>query len=366
MAPKLFIIGATGYIGGDAFYALYDAHPEYDYTLLVRSQDRADVVTQTFPDAESIHFVFGNLDSAAVISAAAAAADVVLHAGNSADDQPSTRAIVDGLAKGHSAKTPGVYIHISGTGLLTWYDDKNKRFGHPPLADQTYNDWDGVERLVSGMPEDAPHRDVDLIVINAAAAHPGSLRTAIVAPPTIYGRGRGPGNQRSVQVPGMAEYLLKKGYAPIAEGGGETIWDNVYVRDLSALLVSLVEAGLDPEQRDNTAGNKAPGGVFGTHAYYFAIAQTHKWSDVAKQLAESAVEQGFLEAATAKSEPYDVLVAKDSPGNKGTNQTWAANSHGEPVRAAKLLGWKPTGPSLDAAIPSDLADEAKRLGISGK
>ncbi|CAK7268319.1 hypothetical protein SEPCBS57363_003032 [Sporothrix epigloea] len=364
MSPKIFLLGATGYIGGDAFYALYNAHPEYDYTLLVRSQSRADVVTKAFPGAENIHFVFGNLDSADVISEAAAAADVVLHAGNSADDQPSTQAIVDGLLKSHSASKPGVYIHVSGTGLLVWYDTKNKRFGQPPLADQTYNDYEGVERLVSGMPEDAPHRDVDLIVLRAAAAHPDSLRTAIVAPPTIYGHGRGPGNQRSMQVPGLAKYLLKKGYAPIAEGSGETVWDNVYVWDLSALFVRLVEAGLNPEQRDNTAGNKSPGGIFGTHAYYFAAAGTHRWSDVAKQLAASAVEQRFLASAEATNESLEMLLAEDAPGSKGTRQTWAVNSHGEAVRAAKLLGWKPVGPSLKASIPSDLAEEAKLLGIA--
>ncbi|CAK7263463.1 hypothetical protein SEPCBS119000_000503 [Sporothrix epigloea] len=364
MPSKIFLTGATGYIGGDAFYALYNAHPEYDYTLLVRSQDRADIVNKAFPDAKNIHFVFGNLDSADAISAAAAAADVVLHAGNSADDQPSAQAIVDGLLKSHSTSSPGVYIHVSGTGLLVWYDSVNNRFGQPPLADQTYNDYDGVERLVSGVPDHAPHRDVDLIVQRAAAAHPDLLRTAIVAPPTIYGRGRGPGNQHSMQVPCLAGYLLQKGYAPVAEGGGETIWDNVYVRDLSDLFVRLVEAGLNPEQRDNTAGNKAPGGIFGTHAYYFAAAGTHRWSDVAKQLAVSAVEQGFLASASAKPEPLNVLLAEASPGSQGTRKTWTVNSHGEAIRAAKLLDWKPVGPSLEATIPSVLAEEAERLGIA--
>ena len=216
------------------------------------------------------------------------------------------------------------------------------------------------------MPDVALHRDVDLIIINAAKAHPDSLRTAIVAPPTIYGPGRGPGNKHSVQVPGMCEYLLKTGYAPVAEGSGETIWDNVHVRDLSALLVSLVEAGLNPEQRDNTGGNVAPGGIFGSHAYYFAIAATHKWSDVAKMVAASAAKQGFVPDATVKSEAIDVLLAENAPTHPRTNQTWAANSHGEPVRAAKLLGWKTVNPTLEESIPGDLAEVAARLGIAKK
>jgi uncharacterized protein YbjT (DUF2867 family) len=29
--------GATGYIGGDTLFALYNKHPEYEYTALVRT-----------------------------------------------------------------------------------------------------------------------------------------------------------------------------------------------------------------------------------------------------------------------------------------------------------------------------------------
>lgn len=77
-------------------------------------------MTKAYPDAKNIHFVFGELDSADVISAAAAAADVVLHTGMSADDVPSAKAIIDGIVKGHTASNPAAYIHISGTALLTW------------------------------------------------------------------------------------------------------------------------------------------------------------------------------------------------------------------------------------------------------
>lgn len=168
-------------------------------------------------------------------------------------------------------------------------------------------------------------------------------------------------------MPNLAEYLLKKGYAPIAEGSGETTWNNVHVYDLSALLVSLVEAGLDPAQRDNVGGNTAPGGIFGTHAYYFSIAATHKWSDVARWVAAAGVDQKLVpSSATAKPEPFDVLTSKDAPGFPGGNITWAANSNGVAERAHKLLGWTPKGRSLQDDVPQQVADEAKRLGISAK
>jgi hypothetical protein len=331
----------------------------------VRNQAKADGVTKAYPGAKNIHFVFGDNNSADVISAAAAAADVVLHTGLSADDIPSAKAIIDGIVKGHTASNPAAYIHISGTGLLTWYDSENKRYGQPPLPDQTYNDYDGIERLASGMPDTAPHRDVDLVIQAAARENGDALRAAIVLPPTIYGAGRGPDNQRSIQVPVLAEYLLKKGYAPIAEGSGETEWDNVNIYDLSDLLVSLVEAGLDPAKRDNVS-NSAPGGIFGTHSFYFCRAASHKWRDVARWVAAAAVDQKLVPNATAKSEPIAVLTSEDVPGFPAANITWALNSHGVAVRAHKLLGWTPRGPSLQEDVPQQVADEAKRLGISAK
>lgn len=64
-----------GYIGGDAFYALEKKHPDWDYTLLVRSEERAGPVRAKYPKA---NLVFGSLDDADVIEKAAAEADVVI------------------------------------------------------------------------------------------------------------------------------------------------------------------------------------------------------------------------------------------------------------------------------------------------
>lgn len=73
--------GVTGYIAGDAVHALYEAHPEYEYVLLVRTQGKVDTVKQAFPNAA---FVIGSLDDSALLKDQAAKADIVLrksHAG---------------------------------------------------------------------------------------------------------------------------------------------------------------------------------------------------------------------------------------------------------------------------------------------
>lgn len=75
MAPKIFITGATGYIAGDALYVLNKAHPEYEYTALVRSQEKADKVRAAYP---KINIVLGGLDDSSLLEEEAAKADVVL------------------------------------------------------------------------------------------------------------------------------------------------------------------------------------------------------------------------------------------------------------------------------------------------
>lgn len=64
-----------GYIGGDILYAVHKAHPDYEYTLLVRNEDRAKVVKEKYPN---VKFVYGNLDASDVIEKAAAEADIVI------------------------------------------------------------------------------------------------------------------------------------------------------------------------------------------------------------------------------------------------------------------------------------------------
>lgn len=67
--------GATGYIGGDTLYALCQAHPDWDYTALVRNEEKADLIKKTFPMVKS---VIGDLDNSKLIEEQASKADIVI------------------------------------------------------------------------------------------------------------------------------------------------------------------------------------------------------------------------------------------------------------------------------------------------
>ncbi|KAI0882238.1 NAD(P)-binding protein [Annulohypoxylon maeteangense] len=332
MAPKIFLTGATGFIGGDALYSLVKAHPDYEFTLLVRNEERGKPVAAAYPKAR---LVYGSLDDTNIIEKEAAAADIVIHTADSADNEPSATAIAKGLAAGHTAEKPGYWIHLCGTGILTWYDTENKRYGQAPLPEQKYHDIDDIDRIVS-LPDTAIHRNIDKIVLGANSP---SVKALIVGPPTIYGQGRGPLNTRSIQVPSLIERTIQDGYAPI-QAPGLTEWDNVHIHDLGDFFVLAVDAALDPSKNSNPE-------IFGPKAYFFLENGVHRWADVSRAIA--------LETARQKLIPEPIAKEVDLP-NFGTNSKSVA------ARARKYLGWTPKGPSLPDTLPATVTFEAKKLG----
>ena len=94
MAPKIFVTGATGYIGGDAFYEIANRHPEYEMAVLVRNSDKGAQVASQYSKAR---LVYGSLDDEAILEEEAKKADIVLHCAN-ADHVAGAKALVRGLA----------------------------------------------------------------------------------------------------------------------------------------------------------------------------------------------------------------------------------------------------------------------------
>ncbi|KAI7759241.1 hypothetical protein LZL87_008618 [Fusarium oxysporum] len=346
VSTSVFITGTTGFIGGDAFYALHKAHPDWKYTILVRSEDKGKDVQKQYPD---VKLAIGSLDDSKVIEKAASEADIVIHTADSSDHQGAAKAIAAGLRSTHSTSNPGYWIHISGTGILCWYDMDNKRYGEGPLPEQAYDDLEGVDKVTS-LPDTAFHRDVDKIVLDEAAKDPSAIKVAIVCPPTIYGTGRGPANQRSRQIPGLTETTLEKGFGPII-GAGETEWDNVHVHDLSNLIVLLSERAASSENQSDEQE------IWGPKGYFFAENGKHKWSQISALIAKEAKKQGVIDSDETKV--LDVDEAQKKLGFQALS--WGLNSRGEAKRARKYLGWTPVGESLEEWIPESVQIEAKRL-----
>ncbi|KAI9894551.1 MAG: hypothetical protein M1814_001905 [Vezdaea aestivalis] len=307
MGPKIFIIGGTGYIGGDALEAIVNAHPEYNITCLVRNSDKGAQIGSRYP---RIRFVYGDLDSDDLIADEAAKADVVLQCASS-DHAGVVEALTAGLAR-HTASKPGCLIHTSGSAILSFADTESRTFGQ--AAEKIYNDWDGVGEITS-IPDHAYHRHIDKAVLAAATTAKGKFRIAIVCPPTIYGEGRGTGNTRT---------------------------------DLSRLYLLLLEEAL----KEGGGNLKA----WGSEGYFFAENGEHVWSDISSLVAKEVYKQGLIDSQEVESLTSDTIHAL-VPGGP---VLWGSNSRGRAIRAKSILGWHPQEKSLEKTIPEDVRLEALR------
>jgi hypothetical protein len=260
------------------------------------------------------------------------------------DHVASAEAFERAIAK-RTHSNPVFYIHTSGTGVLTWETAEKKCYGTE--LPKVYDDWDGIKEVTS-IPDSALHRPVDKIVLRMSSANPEAVKTAIVCPPCIYGPGRGPDNQRSLQVYEATKTILKnkKAFLPTK---AENVWNEVNVHDLSDLYLLLGEAAA-------AGGGKA---TWNDQGYYFAENGSFVWRDIFKNIVRIAKEKGLIESdetsvlsedELTKLHPFAVYI-------------WCTNSRGKAIRARKLLGWNPHGKSLKEDLPDIVESEARALGL---
>ncbi|KAI1205649.1 uncharacterized protein F4807DRAFT_278119 [Annulohypoxylon truncatum] len=341
-APKTFLLGATGYIGGDALKAILDQSPEQEsnFSVLVRDPKKGEAIKAAYPNIRVVH---GSLDDTELLVGESARADIVLHLAH-ADHVSAANAIIAGLKQRSAEGKTSYLVHCSGTGILLYEDMQAGRYGE--ASDKIYNDWEGLSEMTS-FPDAALHRNVDKLVL--AAGEDARIKTAVVAPPLIYGIGRGPGNQRSVQIPRLIENFIQ-GRKGFQIGEGKAWWNNVHVHDLSELFALFYKEALSGEKKE----------VWGTDGYYFAENGAAVWKDISSRIVEILYSKGLINdknidkispEEAAKMFPYAAIV-------------WGQNSRSSAIKARKLLGWAPKQRSLEDELPIAIDYEVKRLNLS--
>ncbi|KKK24384.1 hypothetical protein P175DRAFT_0497912 [Aspergillus ochraceoroseus IBT 24754] len=339
--PKVLLTGATGYIGGDVFYAVTQAHPDWQISVLVRNKEKGAQIASKYP---KVRVVYGDLDSAGIIEEEVKNADIVYHCAD-CDHVASAAAIAKGAAH-HTPGNPLWIIHTSGTGILTVEDFRTNTWGLERV--KQYDDWDGVDELMN-LPDDSLHRNVDKIIIGAGQRPPNCVKTAVVCPPTIYGPGRGPGNQKSLQAYWLAAAVLKRKKG-ILIGPGKNIWHQVHVQDLTDLYLRLGDAAV-------AGGGKA---TWNEKGYYLAENGPFVWGDIQRAVAQTAYEKKLIPSPVVE-ELSDAQVLEI---NQFGLYAWGSSSRGFSYRGKNLLGWSPNKPSLIELIPSIVDLEAKDLGLA--
>jgi len=317
MPKKLFITGTTGYIGGTILHELVRNHKaDYEITALVRTEASAAKVK-----AAGAFVILGSYDQPELLVKAAQTSDVIIHTGDSADHAGSTKAIFEGISQRSTSSAPVIYIHTSGTGVI---------------SDPHHGDVEGKKIYDDLKPEDIdaldpnqPHRKVDIFVRDNAKELQGKSKTAIIIPPNIYGVGTGPVNQISIQTPTLIRFALKHKFAPRI-GAGVNWWNNVHVKDLARGYVFLLN---ELERTSETGWN----------GYWFAETEEHQWKDIYATLGKVMHAKGFVDSPEPAS-PAARLGSKSdyeaiSADSGEIYDSWGSNSRGRASRL-RALGWK--------------------------
>ena len=288
---KIFITGATGYIGGSVAAGLISAG--HEVLGLVRSEARAKEA-----EARGIIPLIGMLDDADILGQAARKADVVINAANS-DHRESALAMLAAIEGSNK-----LFIHTSGSSIV------GTQAGGEPVENVFDED-------TSFSP--SPGR-VDRVRINEyiLAATEKDIHTVILCPSLIYGIGRGV-SLDSMQVPWLINVARKYGGAKHI-GSGENRWSNVHIDD----LVDLYFLAMD----------KAPPGSF-----YFAENGENSMREVC----------GAINRTMAVAEDPGMMTIEEASeewGEGAAINTMGSNSRFRGKRAREELGWSPSAPAL--------------------
>jgi len=294
---KIFVTGASGYIGGSVAALL--ASKSHKVRGLVRTPSKADGVR-----ARDIEPVIGTLDDSELLTAEARQADAVINCADS-DHKGAVEALLAGLAG--SGKT---FIHTSGTSLVG-----DEAMGEP--SDAIFTEGTPLK------PEpDKEHRVALNKLITDAA--PG-VRTIVLCNSLIYGDTLGPPAQ-SVQIPPLVSQAKESGVARYI-GRGLNIWSNVHIADMADLYLLALE--------------KAPAGSF----YYVENGEA-SFGGLVRSIAKA------LGLGEAQSWPAQQAVARW--GRELAVFALGSNSRVRSDKARAELGWAPSHKSVTDWVEQEM------------
>ena len=238
---KVLFIGATGYIGG-AVLAKLLSNTTCSFTVLHRDPSQAGAF-----ESQGLQTVLGSLSDTKTMTQAAFDHDVVFQLAD-ADHLEGTQSLLDGFQKRKDAGLRSILIHNSGTGVLA--DDAYGNFA----SDKIYSDQD--MSMINQIPDSAPHRNVDKLILSASSGN-DKLKTIIVCPPLIYGKGSGKFRVVSQQIPTMiSAALASQNNSVYVAGQGKNIWSAVHIDDLANFYAILLSKLLIQEEADGKGLNK--------------------------------------------------------------------------------------------------------------
>ncbi|KAJ3733199.1 NAD-binding protein [Lentinula guzmanii] len=312
---SMFLLGATGYIGGSVLAVLRERFPGLKITALVRSETHFDAIRAT-----GITPIHGSFENQALITEHSARADVVLNAADS-DDLNLTLSILRGMKQRYeSGKPKGILIHTSGVAVFldsetTGVFDKNGKLWN-----------DSEEDDIRSITPSMLHGHIDVPILNAG--NEGYAHTYIVCPAAVVGPSLGPIGKSSFFVKAVVQMsLVNKRALYVGEGSNE--FNIVHIDDVVDLYCRVFE--LSTEEKGLQS--------FNPYARYFiATSKSISWREIATFAGASLYKRDILK----RPEPLSVNLTDLPP----YFAFLAASERIVAVRG-KELGWAPRDVSLE-------------------
>ncbi|ORX75243.1 NAD(P)-binding protein [Basidiobolus meristosporus CBS 931.73] len=317
MAPtKVFITGATGYIGGTVLTDLLKSPEKYTISALVRKKEQGEKLEEL-----GVTPIYGSLQDLDVLFEASKAADAVINTAN-ADDLPSIQAIVKGLKAKNNKKA--VLVHTSGTGVLTWDHDNMEPYDDEDMA------------RIHSIPLRALHKEIDAWIYDNV----DDITAAIIAPSTINGVGTGPFKKSSQQVINLAKASVKRGEVGYVGKRKDVIWGDVNINDLGDLYILVL---------DGLLAGKIESGKEG--GWYFCTNSEHTWYKISEILASVLHNLGLVKNTDITEFEQEYL--DEFLGGKYSTFAYGSNSRAVANRSRKI-GWKPHGPNAYETLEEEI------------
>ncbi len=296
---KVFLTGATGYIGGSLAQQLLAEGCEL--RALVRDGAKATALAQ-----RGIAPVLGTLDDAPLLTAEAQDADAVINAASS-DHGVAIDALLAGLAG--SGKP---LLHTSGSSVI----------GDDACGDSVSLQVFDEDTPFVVPPGKSARAAIDQRIRDASRQ---GVRSVVLCNSMIYGVGAGM-QPHSVQVPRLVDEARRRGVVHVV-GRGLNRWSNVHIGDVAALYLLALRS--------------APAGAFyfveNGEASYLEIGQA-----ITRRLGLGPVQ------------PWSLAQASAIFGEAAARYTFGSNSRVRARRARRELRWAPVHGSVTDWIERDM------------
>ena len=213
---RVFVVGATGYIGRVVAQRLLSAG--HIVSGLARTEQAAQALKthQIVPEA-------GNIDAPEQVAAIAAQADATIYVAAAATFALDQQAVSAILAHYHDSGKR--FIFTSGSAVFA-----DAAGGEP--SNRVFTEAEPPTQAMMG-----ERVDIEQQVV---AAHTSGVRAVVVRPPLVYGRGG------SIQVPLLIDIARQTGIARYI-GRGENRWSTAHVDDLADMYALVLQHDLSGE-----------------------------------------------------------------------------------------------------------------------